>query len=408
MADHHQPPIVETASRNTGSPGEIFTAFLRLGLTSFGGPVAHFGYFHREFVLRRKWISEAAYADLLALCQFLPGPASSQAGFLLGCMRGGLAGGLLAWLAFTGPSAVLMILLALGLQSLPLGNHAGWLTGLKVAAVAVVAQAIIAMAIKLCPDFLRALLALLAAGALLLATPVWLQPLIIGLGGLAGLLFLRSKASSIPEETPAAPGLLSSRRFAVALLVVFAALLGASFWLPGGNLWVKTFGIFYRTGALVFGGGHVVLPLLQAGAVDTGLVSHDRFLAGYGAAQALPGPLFAFSAFLGSSIHSPAPVLLGLWCLAAIYLPALLLAAGVLPFWSQLSASRSARAALLGANAVVVGLLAAVFLNAIGQNHLFTLPTGLLGLAAFAILQGTKFPNWLVVIACALAGQIFL
>ncbi|MGC3988958.1 MAG: chromate transporter [Chthoniobacteraceae bacterium] len=257
------------------------------------------------------------------------------------------------------------------------------------------------------PDFLRILLAGLAAAALLLANPGWLQPLIIALGGLVGLALLRGKATPTTEEAPRAPGVLSSKRFAMTLLVVFALLLGTTFWLTSDNVWVKTFGIFYRTGALVFGGGHVVLPLLQAGTVDTGLVSHDRFLAGYGAAQALPGPLFAFSAFLGASI-STSPILMGLWCLAAIYLPALLLAAGGLPFWSLLNASRPARAALLGANAVVVGLLVAVFISAIGQNHLLSLPTGLLGVVAFVILQGTKIPNWLVVIACALAGQIFL
>ena len=275
---------------------EIFRVALKLGLTSFGGPVAHLGYFHQEYVRRRAWLSEAAYADLVALCQFLLGPASSQLGFAIGLLRGGLLGGLLAWLGFTLPSAVLMTLCGYGFTAMTDLSHAGWLKGLKLAAVAIVAQAIWAMATKLCPDRVRASVALAAAGAMLVLETAWAQFVILGIGVLFGFVFLRQAdlAKAEPDQPLSIKGW--SRRAGMTSLVLLIALL---FGLPvlragSSNAAVAVFDSFYRAGALVFGGGHVVLPLLQAGTVAPGWVSNDRFLAGYGLAQAMPGPLFSF------------------------------------------------------------------------------------------------------------------
>jgi len=384
---------------------ETVRVFLRLGCTSFGGPVAHLGYFQNEFVQRQRWVSDAAYADVVALCQFLPGPASSQVALVLGYLRSGLFGGILGWMAFTAPSAALMIGFAYGVHLLNV-QAAGWLLGLKVAAVAVVAQAIWTMANRLCPDLPRISLMVACAVVLIIFRAGWLQPVMIASGALFGVARLRTESQARKGREIFSRNLLLSRRLAATSLALFAVLLGLSlFWHDGGAL-ENTFARFYRTGSLVFGGGHVVLPLLQAETVSSGLVSHDVFLAGYGAAQALPGPLFTFAAFLGASIPSPYPPwFLGLWCLAAILLPSLLLIVGTLPFWARLTGNARAQAALKGANASVVGLLVAAFYDPIWKTGITSPQACALGLAAFALLQFWKTPNWAVVLACAAVGE---
>ena len=387
---------------------ETVRVFLRLGCTSFGGPVAHLGYFQNEFVQRQRWVSDAAYADVVALCQFLPGPASSQVALVLGYLRSGLFGGILGWMAFTAPSAALMIGFAYGVHLLNV-QAAGWLLGLKVAAVAVVAQAIWTMANRLCPDLPRISLMVACAVVLIIFRAGWLQPVMIASGALFGVARLRTESQARKGREIFSRNLLLSRRLAATSLALFAVLLGLSlFWHDGGAL-ENTFARFYRTGSLVFGGGHVVLPLLQAETVSSGLVSHDVFLAGYGAAQALPGPLFTFAAFLGASIPSPYPPwFLGLWCLAAILLPSLLLIVGTLPFWARLTGNARAQAALKGANASVVGLLVAAFYDPIWKTGITSPQACALGLAAFALLQFWKIPNWGVVLVCAAAGEWLL
>ena len=407
MTESPSPP--EPANRSPASlVAETFLVFLRLGCTSFGGPVAHLGYFQNELIQRRRWISDAAYADVVALCQFLPGPASSQVALVLGYLRSGLLGGILGWMAFTAPSAILMIGFAYGLHFFNVAT-AGWLLGLKVAAVAVVAQAIWIMTPKLCPDPIRIALMVVCAAILIFFRDAWVQPAVIAGGALFGIAFLRNKthtgkhADFFPRER------LLSPRFAVTLLVIFVFLLALSLVWQGGGPLENTFARFYRTGSLVFGGGHVVLPLLQAETVNSGLVSHDVFLAGYGAAQALPGPLFTFAAFLGASMSSIYPPwILGLWCLAAILLPSLLLIVGTLPFWARLTANAQARAALQGANAAVVGLLVAAFYDPVWKTGITSLPTGIMAVVAFALLQFIKAPNWAIVIGCAAIGEWLL
>ena len=387
---------------------ETFRVFLRLGCTSFGGPVAHLGYFQNELVQRRRWIGDAAYADVVALCQFLPGPASSQVALVLGYLHSGLLGGILGWIAFTAPSALLMIGFAYGIHLLNV-QTAGWLLGLKVAAVAVVAQAIWTMATRLCPDRIRVSLMVACAAVLIVFHAAWLQPVAIASGALFGLAWLRTESHARKGREIFSTKQLLSRRLAAASLALFAVLLGLSlFWHGGGEL-EDAFARFYRTGSLVFGGGHVVLPLLQAETVRSGLVSHDVFLAGYGAAQALPGPLFTFAAFLGASMTSVYPPwVMGLWCLAAILLPSLLLILGTLPFWSRLTNNAKAQAALKGANAAVVGLLLAAFYDPVWKTGITSPQACALGLAAFALLQFWKTPNWGVVLACAAAGEWLL
>ena len=410
-ARHPESPDSGAASKESSRLSlvlETVAIFLRLGCTSFGGPVAHLGYFQNEFVQRRRWLSEATYADVVALCQFLPGPASSQVCLVLGYMRGGLLGGILGWMAFTAPSALLMIGFAYGVHLLNV-QTAGWLLGLKVAAVAVVAQAIWNMTTRLCPDLSRFLLMVACAAIMILFHAAWLQPVMIAVGAFFGLAWLRNQTSDKHGGEIISKNLIMSHGLAVSSLAIFAALLGVSlFWHGGGEI-ENTFARFYRTGSLVFGGGHVVLPLLQAETVSSGLVSHDVFLAGYGAAQALPGPLFTFAAFLGASIASPHPPwLLGLWCLAAILLPSLLLILGTLPFWARLTGNVQAQAALKGANAAVVGLLVAAFYDPVWKGGITSLQAFVLALIAFALLLLWKIPNWAVVLICAVAGECFL
>ena len=338
-----------------GSPLEVLRVFLKLGLTSFGGPIAHLGYFRREFVVRRGWLDERAYADLVALCQFLPGPASSQTGFAIGLMRAGALGGLAAWAGFTLPSAIALTLFAFGEGVLkgPAGD--GLLHGLKLTAVAIVGQAVLGMARRLAPDRPRATIAVLALIVMAFAPGAWAQIAVILLGALAGLLVCRefgSVADVAVEETPI------SRQMGLVFAAAFVVLLALSF-VPARPDAAALAAAFYRSGALVFGGGHVVLPLLRTAVVDPGWVPDGAFLAGYGAAQAVPGPLFTFAAYLGAVAGiGPGGVAGATLGLVAIFAPGLLLLMAVLPFWNGLRTLSKARAAMAGVNAAVVGLLA--------------------------------------------------
>jgi len=387
------------------SAWSVFLVFLRLGLTSFGGPVAHLGYFRTEFVERHRWLSEAAYADLVALCQFLPGPASSQVGLALGLMRAGYAGALAAWAGFTLPSALALFALALGIAQAGDALSPGLLQGLKVVAVAVVAQAVWGMARSLCPDTPRRAL-MLATAALLIAWPGTVaQLLAIGVAALVGLAWLRPAADA-PHEPLAVP--VSHRAGAAWLLLFFALLLGLPLLavaFPSPPLAVVD--AFYRAGALVFGGGHVVLPLLQASVVPTGWVSGEAFLAGYGAAQAVPGPLFTFAAFLGASLQgAPTGWVGGGLALGAIFAPAFLLIAGALPFWDNLRAQPRVRAALMGINAAVVGLLFAALWHPVITSGIRGVGDALLAGVALVALMRWKWPPWVVVAGCAGVGGL--
>lgn len=379
--------------------------FLRLGLTSFGGPVAHLGYFREEFVNRRRWLDEARYADLVALCQFLPGPASSQVGIAVGLMRGGYGGSLAAWAGFTLPSAIALALFALGIASWGDAVPNGLLHGLKIVAVAVVAQAVWGMAQNLCTDGTRITIALIAACAVLMASNAWAQLGVIAVAGVIGLVLFRpSVKPTITDPTP------TGRRLTATLfLLSFFALLIALPALAAGSdsHWLALLDTFYRAGALVFGGGHVVLPLLQAEVVPNGWVSNDTFLAGYGAAQAVPGPLFTFSAFLGASMNDGAASLLsaGL-CLAAVFVPSFLLVFGVMPFWEQLRANSRVQAALAGVNAAVVGLLLAALYDPVWTSAIFGPGDFTLALIALVALMVWKLPPWLVVLAGGIAGWV--
>ncbi len=380
---------------------EVAAIFLRLGCFSFGGPIAHLGYFRAELIERRRWTSDAHFADLVALCQFLPGPASSQLVFALGRHRAGLLGGLLASLAFTLPSALLMIAFAYGVASLDL-TQAGWLHGLKVAAVAVVAQAVWGMGTRLCPDRTRQAMAVLAAAALLVSPGSLMQLAVIALGGLAGLWLYRSRSEPTGHTDHDVRGAIVALSVFAVLLVILPALVATT---PSREL--ALFDAFYRSGSLVFGGGHVVLPLLHAEVVPTGWLTEAQFLAGYGAAQAVPGPLFTFAAYLGTAMD-PTSWARGLWTLFAIFLPAWLLIGGALPFWDRLRAKVWAQGAMSGANAAVVGVLLAalydpVFTTAInGPRDLAA------ALVALLLLLDGRAPTWLVVALCAAAGEWLL
>jgi chromate transporter len=406
MIDAGQSDIYSSNQKSKLSALQVLAVFLRLGLTSFGGPVAHLGYFREEFVNRRKCLSEHDYADLVALCQFLPGPASSQVGMGIGISQAGVRGALAAWAGFTLPSAAALILFAYGVTSLhDAVANAGWLHGLKVVAVAVVAQAIWGMAKTLCPDKVRGTFAILAA-ALMLAWPTaWGQIVVILLGGMFGLMLL--KTEDIPDQTSL--HIPISQRFGLLNIILFGALL---FGIPilatlVPNQAIVLLDRFYRVGSLVFGGGHVVLPLLQSASVASGWVSKDLFLAGYGAAQAVPGPLFTFAAYLGA-IMQPEPHgwLGGIISLGAIFLPSFLLLLGILPFWEQLRRVKSVRTALMGVNAAVVGLLVAVFYNTVWLSGILSAKDFTLGIVAFGLLSLWKVPPWLVVAVCALTSGL--
>ena len=387
------------------SPWAVFLIFLRLGLTSFGGPVAHLGYFRDEFVVRRNWLSERSYADLVALCQFLPGPASSQVGMALGLSRAGYAGALAAWLGFTLPSAIALILFALGIASYGDAMPAGVLHGLKVVAVAVVAQAVWGMARTLCPDVPRLSIMVAATCCVLLVPPAWGQVGVIIAAALIGLVAFRPQPGTAHEPLP----ISIRRRTGLLWLALFCALL------LGLPLLASLFpsplltmvDAFYRAGSLVFGGGHVVLPLLQAEVVPTGWVDGDAFLAGYGAAQAVPGPLFTFAAFLGASMNqAPGGWLGGLVGLLAIFLPSFLLVLGALPFWEQLRRNRRTQAALMGVNAAVVGLLLAALYQPVWTSAIHRPEDFGLALVALTALLFWKLPPWLVVLGSGVLGAL--
>lgn len=385
------------------SVGQVFLAFLKLGLTSFGGPVAHLGYFRDEFVSRRRCLREDGYADLVALCQFLPGPASSQVGIGIGLSQAGLRGGLAAWAGFTLPSALALIVFAYGVTALQTSvDEVGWLHGLKVVAVAVVAQAIWGMAKTLCPDRPRGTVAILAAMITLAWPGVAGQLAAIGGGALLGLYCLRYAGPADHE-----PHLfsLSRKNGVISLGLFFGLLLVLPLMAREGSQALALFDSFYRSGSLVFGGGHVVLPLLQAEVVGPGWIGKDLFLAGYGAAQAVPGPLFTFSAYLGAALQvAPNGWLGGLLCLLAIFLPSFLLVVGILPFWDRLRKNHRVRAALVGVNAAVVGLLLAAFYDPVWSSGILSAGDFLLALAAFGLLTLWKLPPWLVVGMAGLGG----
>jgi chromate transporter len=383
----------------------VLAVFLRLGLTSFGGPVAHLGYFREEFVARRRWLDDRSYADLVALCQFLPGPASSQVGIAVGLLRGGYAGALAAWVGFTLPSALAMVAFAYGVAALGDVSGSGWLHGLKVAAVAVVAQAVLGMARTLAPDRPRATLAVAAAIVVLAVPTAWGQLGAIFLGGVVGVALLRGKA----EPDHAALPLRVSRATGVVFLVLFFAMLLGLPLLAALTPFqsVKELDVFYRTGSLVFGGGHVVLPLLQAAVVQPGWVGNDAFLAGYGAAQAVPGPLFTFAAYLGAVMRPEPNGWLGaIVCLAAIFFPSFLLVIGAMPFWEELRRKVTAQAVLRGVNAAVVGLLLAALYQPVWTSSITNAADFALTMSAFLLLFMWKTPPWLVVILCAIAGAV--
>lgn len=383
----------------------VFLIFLRLGLTSFGGPVAHLGYFRDEFVTRRKWLTENSYADLVALCQFLPGPASSQVGIAIGLSRSGYSGALAAWAGFTLPSAIALILFAMGITSYGDIIPSGVLHGLKVAAVAVVAQAVWGMGRNLCTDVARISIMALATCFVLLVPSALGQVSVIAIAAIIGLILFK------PEKTMAQDSLPITVRRRVGLFwlsLFFTLLIGlpllATLYPTHTLSMIDT---FFRAGSLVFGGGHVVLPLLQAEVVPAGWVSNDTFLAGYGATQAVPGPLFTFSAFLGSSMNqAPNGWLGGMVCLLAIFAPSFLLVMGALPFWESLRQNLRTRAALSGVNAAVVGLLLAALYQPVWTSAIFEAKDFGLALIALVALIFWKLPAWLVVISCGAAGWL--
>jgi chromate transporter len=401
-APPHPTPPNTAPHRPRGHPAEVFAVFLRLGLTSFGGPVAHLGYFREALVTRRAWLSEGEYADLVALCQFLPGPASSQVGVALGLMRAGWLGGLAAFVAFTLPSALLLVAFALGAVHVggPLGAAA--LQGLKIVAVAIVAQAVWGMALAHCPDRPRAAIATAALALLAFVPGSAGMMLAIALGALAGLSRRAAPRASPPPGDPVTP---VSRRIALGALGVFAACLVG---LPLLAPYAQTFAIldaFFRAGALVFGGGHVVLPLLEAETVARGWVSAETFVAGYGAAQAMPGPLFTFAAFLGATLE-PAPngMTGAALALGAIFLPGFLLLIAALPYWEALRRSASAQALMQGANAAVVGILCAALYAPVFTQAIHDLRDLALALVCFLLLTLWRSPPLAVVVIGASGG----
>jgi chromate transporter len=388
------------------SPWAIFLVYLRLGCSSFGGPIAHLGYFRDEFVVRRKWLDDATFTDIVGLCQFLPGPASSQVGFTIGLLRGGAFGALAAWTAFTLPSALLMFAVASGHSLFSSRAGSGVVHALELVAVAVIAQAVWGMVRTLTPDRSRATIAVVASAVVLLSGRPVSQLIAIVLGGVLGFFFCRGIAaqSSHPLHIPI------SRPVAVASLAIFLVLLvGPSVLLTiRSSHTIAFFEAFYRSGALVFGGGHVVLPLLQSATVNTGWTDNNTFLAGYGAAQAVPGPLFTFAAYLGAVMQAPPHGALGAAvAVAAIFLPGLLLVIGVLPFWNQLRASDKSRAVLAGVNASVVGILVSALYQPVWTSTILKPADFVVALAAFLGLTVWKAPPWMIVVGAAAGGILW-
>ena len=397
------PETKREASEKSSTVGEVFAVFVRLGLTCFGGPIAHLGYFHDEFVTRRKWLDERAYSDLVALCQFLPGPASSQVGFSIGLLRARYLGALAAWTGFTLPSAIALVVFAFGASELNGRLGSGALHGLRLVAVAIVAQAIWGMARTLCPDRERASIATVVALIMLFSNAPVAQIGAIVFGGLAGFWLCRTRTPLAPSRI-ALP--VSHTVGAIALSAFFLLLIGlpilqAVTHTPG----VALFDAFYRSGALVFGGGHVVLPLLREAFVGPGWVSDDTFLAGYGAAQAVPGPLFSFAAYLGAVVNpSPHGIPGAVLGLIAIFLPGMLVLLGTLPFWNSLRELPSAQAAMRGINAAVVGLLGAALYNPLWITSVKTPGDFAVALVGFVLLMAWRAPPLLVVIIGAIGG----
>lgn len=383
---------------------EVLWVFLKLGLRSFGGPIAHIGYFRQEFVMRRRWLEDSAFSDLVALCQFLPGPASSQVGFSIGLMRAGYWGGLAAWFGFTLPSAVALVLFAGGMSAMRGPTATGLSHGLALVAVAIVAQAVWGMARTLCPDARRASIACAAVVIILLGHSSMSQIAAILFGGIAGLWLCRI-AALVPVAALAVP---VSRGVALLSLAIFTVLAVAAILLPGVRLppAVALFNAFYRSGALVFGGGHVVLPLLREAFVTPGWISDAAFLAGYGAAQAVPGPLFSFAAYLGAAVdtrpHGLAGAAIGL---IGIFLPGILILIAALPFWGILRARAEAQALMRGVNASVVGLLAAALYDPLWSRSVITAADAAVALIGFALLTLWRAPPLLVVVLGAFAGM---
>jgi len=380
----------------------IFLIYLRLGCISFGGPVAHLGYFKDEFVNRRKWLSDARYTELLGLCQFVPGPSSSQLGFAIGWHKGGLPGACLAWLGFTLPSALLMIAFAYGLFAV--GDSANaFVGGLLTAAVAVVANAVLGLGKKLCPDLPRILIALASTALILMIPSSWMQICVVLLGVCIGNLLFRKSAATPTEH---APQLSVAPLLVYVSLIVYCTLLGISIYINSSTAHASIYAANYQAGALVFGGGHVVLPLLENGLVPK-FLTESNFLAGYSAAQALPGPLFTLSAFLGTASGTTQPYFLGgLGALIAIFLPGLLLLLGLLPYWNKLRDRPWAKAGLTGANAAVVGLLLAALINPVWPHGIHSLVDFTIGTIAFIALYRFKTSAWIVVLSCGIASAL--
>ncbi len=388
-----------------GTWTEVLAVFLRLGLTSFGGPVAHIGYFREEFVAKRRWLDDRSYADIVALCQFLPGPASSQVGIAIGLSRAGYAGAFAAWTGFTLPSAIALVVFAYGVDALGGAGGTGWLHGLKVAAVAVVAQAVLGMMRSLTPDRERATMAVATAIVVLALPSAWTLVAMIALGGLVGAGLLRSDTPTDHVSLP----LTVSRRTGAIMLAIFFILLAVLPLLAASTSAqsLKLIDAFYRAGSLVFGGGHVVLPLLQEAVVPRGWVANDAFLAGYGAAQAVPGPLFTFAAYLGAVMKpDPHGVAGAALCLGAVFAPSFLLVFGALPFWEELRRRAAAQAALRGVNAAVVGFMLAALYDPVWTAGITGARDFALMIGAFLLLFMWKTPPWLVVIVCAIGGAI--
>lgn len=380
---------------------EILMVSTRLGLTSFGGPVAHLGYFHEEYIRRRKWMDEKSYADLIALCQFLPGPASSQVGIGIGVMRGGIIGGILSFLGFTLPSVFALIVFVTLLHTFGV-EEAGWISGLKIVAVVVVAHAVLGMAKKFTPDLKRKMIALFAlVGTLLFSTP-FTQIGVIIIGGVVGFLLYRIE--SIKEEQTVSLFPISKRFGYICLSLFFGLLIALPILRSFTSIqWIALFDSFYRSGSLVFGGGHVVLPLLEQEFVPSGWLHKEEFLAGYGAAQAVPGPLFTFAAYIGATINGWQG---GLFATFAIFLPAFLLIFGALPFWDALRRNPKIKGALVGVNASVVGILLAALYDPIWTSSIHDKIDFALATILFSMLVYWKFPPWVIVLAGAIGGVI--
>ncbi|GLV55111.1 chromate transporter [Dictyobacter sp. S3.2.2.5] len=399
-------PVEPAERRPQGTFLEVLRVFAKLGLTSFGGPVAHLGYFRQELVVRRQWLDEHNYADLLALCQFLPGPSSSQMGIALGITRAGVWGGLAAWLGFTLPSAIALVLFAYATTLFHATASTGWLHGLLIAAVAVVAQAVWGMATTLCPDKKRATIAILASIMILLWPVALAQILILIVSGLVGWRWLRNIKQNVAADDL---HIAVPRRLSILCAVLFFVLLLG---LPLSRLVIHNQGLalfdtFFRVGSLVFGGGHVVLPLLQREVVPAGWVSNDQFITGYAAAQAVPGPLFTFSAYLGAVSHpSPNGWQGAIIALVAIFLPSFFFVIGILPFWNRLRTYQSFQSALRGINAAVVGILLAALYQPVWTSAIHAPADFALALLAFGLLVIWRFPPWAVVLIAAVLGSI--